>query len=233
MTKGLLLGALAGLVALNPSCGSGAQEQQTTPVCVGPPTDPRCVLSVDGQPFVLAAAPVTDGVSTATVRQSGERICMSGKLDPGPTNANWGAFLGLALTKSNFATIPAPFDATARGIKQVRLTIEQPPVTGVTVELSAVQRADCLDIPACLTTAPFQLEDGRGQAMVIENPGTITAPLASFVQPNWGDPSLSFDPSLISALHVDPIPLPGVVLDYDFCVRGVTFLDASGREVSP
>jgi hypothetical protein len=233
MTKGMLLGALIGLIALNPACGSGAQEEQTTPVCVGPPTDPRCVLTVDGQAFVRAAGPVTDGVSTATVRHSGESICMSGKLDPGPANANWGAFLALALEKSNFNAIPAPFDATARGIKQVRLTIENPPVTGFTIELSAVQRADCLEIPACLTTAPFQLEDGSGQAMVIENPGTITAPLASFVQPSWGDPSLSFDPSLISALHLDPIPLPGVVLDYDFCVRALTFLDASGREVSP
>jgi hypothetical protein len=167
------------------------------------------------------------------VRQFGDRIWMSGRLDPGPTNANWGAFLGLPLTRGNVSAILAPFDATARGIKQVRLTIENPPVTGLTIEFSAVQRADCLDIPACLTTAPFQLEDGSGQAMVIENPGTISAPLASFVQPNWGDASLSFDPSLISALHLDPILLPGVVLDYDFCVRGVTFLDASGREVSP
>jgi hypothetical protein len=233
MTRGMLLGALTGLVALNPACGSGAPELQTTPVCVGPPTDPNCVITVDGQPFVHAAAPVTDGVSTATVRHSGESICMSGKLDPGPTNANWGAFLGLALTESNFTSIPAPFDATARGITQVRLTIEHPPVTGLTIDFSAIRRADCFDIPACLTTAPFELQDRRGQAKVLEDPGTITEPLASFVQPNWGDPSLSFDPRLIATLRLEPIPLPGVVLDYDFCVRGVTFLDAGGREISP
>jgi len=232
MTKGMLLGALAGMMALNLGCGASGPAEQTTAVCVGPPTDP-CIIGVTGPSFVHAAAPITDGVSTAMVRYAAGRFCMSGKLDPGPTNANWGAFLGLPLTEWTPTAIPAPFDATARGITQVQLTIEQPPVAGLLVQLSAVQRADCLDIPACLTAAPFELADDNGDQVLVEEPGTITAPLASFIQPNWGDPSLVFDMRLISALRVVAPTLPGVVVDYDFCVRDIKFLDAGGREVSP
>jgi hypothetical protein len=228
----MLLGALAGLMALNQACGSSGPGEQTTPVCMGPPTE-SCILAVDGHPFVHAAGTITDGVSTGKVRHAGGRFCLSGRLDPGPTNANWGAFLALFLTHGDAQGIPAPFDAPAFGITQVQLTIEQPPVAGLVIQLSAVQRADCLAIPDCLTPAPFELADGNGDQMIVEEPGTITAPFTSFVQPSWGDASLAFDPSLVATMRVVPLTLPGVVLDYDFCVRDVRFLDGGGRVVAP
>lgn len=221
---------LAAISVLTLGCGSN-EAPKTTPICVGPPTtDPRCILAVSDGSFVRAAVPVTDGVSTAMITHTPGRFCMSGNLDPGPTNTNWGALLVLPLTK---APATAPFSAAARGITQVQFTIDPPPTAGVTVAFAAFQRADCLDIPGCLTGAPFVLTDGSGAETIVEEPKTVTASLASFVQPSWGDAALPFDPNLIDALQFGPQLLPGVVLPYDFCVRDVRFFDAAGREVSP
>ena len=46
--------------------------------------------------------------------------------------------------------------------------------------------------------------------------------------------ALSSDtPITIANLQFGMQQLPGVVIDYDFCVQDVTFLDGDGREVSP
>jgi hypothetical protein len=226
----LLLGVLAGIVAIG-ACDAGRPAEQTTPSCVGPPTDPHCFLDVSDESFVRGAAPVTDGVSTAVVHHTPGKFCMSGQIDPGPTNENWGALLVLSLAEHTPTGVAAPFNALAHGITQVRMTIDPPPLAGLAVSFSALQRADCLDLPACFTAASFFVEDG-GAERIIEDPGTVTFPLTAFVQPSWGDKTLAFDPTLISGLELVAGVLPGPVLDYDFCVRDVNFLDAAGRVVS-
>lgn len=226
------LGALVGIVALHAACGGGEPQEQTTPVCMGLPTDP-CVLAVSEPGFVHSTAVVTDGVSTGTVRHTPGRFCMSGKLDPGPTNMNWGSLMVLALTERTATGIAAPFGAAARGIAQVKFTVDAAPVAGLAVEFSAVQRADCLTIPDCFTAASFVLMEDGSTMTIVEETGTVTASLSSFKQPSWGDPALAFDMDLISALHFVPQRLPGVVLDYDFCVENVKFLDAGGHEMAP
>ena len=225
------LGVVVGLVIL-PACGGKGQEEQTTPTCVGPPID-ACVLTVSEPGFVRAAGAVTDGVSTAVVRHTPERFCMSGKLDPGATNMNWGSLLVLGLAERAPMGIAAPFTAGARGIAKVQFTVDPAPIAGLTVSFSAVQRADCLTIPDCFTAASFFLMDSGTTETVITDSGIVTASLDSFRQPNWGDPTLAFDTNLISGLQLLPQMLPGVVLDYDFCVQDVKFLDAAGSEVSP
>jgi hypothetical protein len=232
-TKAFIIGssALIGIV-LQPGCGSGGAEEQATPVCSGQPSDP-CVLTVDDGSFVHATLPVTDGVSTAMVRYSPGRYCMSGKEDPGATNMNWGSLMVLSLADDASIGIAAPFTAAARGITQVQFTIDPAPLSGLTVAFSSLQRADCLTLPDCFTTAPFGLMQSGSTPTVIEDSGTVTASLTSFVQPNWGDPALSFDTDLIVGLQFLPEQLPGVVADYDFCVRDLKFLDAAGHEVSP
>jgi hypothetical protein len=231
MNKIIWLGAVVGLVIL-PACGGSGQEEQTTPTCVGLPTD-SCILTVSESGFVRGAGVVTDGVSTGMIRQTPGRFCMSGTLDPGASNMNWGSLLVLPLTERTPTGIAAPFTAGARGIAQVQFTIDPAPIVGLTVSFTAVQRADCLTIPDCFTSAAFFLMDSGTTETVIDASGIVTASLDSFRQPNWGDPALSFDTNLISSLQLLPQMLPGVVLDYDFCVQDVKFLDAAGSEVSP
>ena len=201
---------------------------------MGLPID-SCILTVSEPGFVRAAGVVTDGVSTGTVRHTPERFCMSGKLDPGDTNMNWGSLLVLPLTERTPTGIAAPFTAAARGIAQVQFTVDPAPISGLTVGFGTFQRADCLTVPDCLDAAAFFLMDsGSGTTeTVIDASGTVTASLDSFRQPNWGDPALSFDTNLIAHIELVPQMLPGVVLDYDFCVQDVKFLDAAGSEVSP
>lgn len=231
-TTRTFFGGLAAVTLLISSCGSGEQQEDTTPVCVGTPTDP-CLLTVSEPGFVRATVPVTDGVSTALVRHTPGRFCMSGKLDPGATDMNWGSVLVLALTERTLTGIPGPFDAAARGIAQVQFTVDPVPLAGVTVAFGAVQRADCLVLPDCFTATQFFLTEDGSTSTVIEDAGTVTASLDSFAQPSWGDPALPFDRSLIANFQFGMQQLPGLVQDYDFCVQDVKFLDATGAEVSP
>jgi len=231
MDKIICLGVLVGIVLL-PACGGNGPEEQTTPTCVGLPTD-SCILTISEPGFVRGAGVVTDGVSTGMVRHTPGRFCMSGKLDPGATNTNWGSLLILPLTERTPTGIAAPFTAGARGIAQVQFTVDPAPISGLAVGFSAVQRADCLTIPDCFTAADFILMDSGSTETVIDASGIVTASLDSFRQPNWGDPALSFDTNLIAGLEFPPQMLPGVAFDYDFCVQDVKFLDAAGGEVSP
>lgn len=225
------VGVLMG-IGLQPACGGGGPQEQSTPVCSGQPTK-ECGLKVDDGSFVQKTLPVTDGVSTGQVRYTPGRFCMSGKQDPGATNKNWGSLLVLLLAPDAPVGIAAPFTAAARGITQVQFTIDPAPLSGLTVAFSSIQRADCLIIPDCFTTAPFELTDDGSTPTVIEDSVTVTASLMSFVQPNWGNPALAFDSDLIAGLQFEPQQLPGVDADYDFCIRDLKFLDAAGREVSP
>jgi hypothetical protein len=207
-------------------------------VCVGQPTK-SCFLDVTEPGFVHLAAPVTDGVSTAMVRHMPPgRFCMSGRLDPGATNANWGAILILALsevtrTDGTPTGITAPFPAASRHIAQLQFTLDPVPPAGLGVQFAQVQMANCLDIPACVTTQPFVLMEDGSTPTVIQTAGTVTASLDSFHQPPWGDPALPFDKDLIAGVQFQPQVVPNVVLDYDFCVQDVTFLDSAGAAVSP
>ncbi|MFL5304491.1 MAG: hypothetical protein ACJ8F1_04730 [Polyangia bacterium] len=224
------LGVAVGL-GLQPACGGGGPQEQTTPVCSGLPSG-TCVLTVEDG-FVDAALVVTDGVSNGKVRYTPGRFCMSGKEDPGATNMNWGSLLILSLAPDAPVGIAAPFTAAARGITQVQFTVDPAPISGLRVELSSVQRADCLTLPDCFTTAPFVLTNDGSTPTVVEDAATVTASLTSFVQPNWGTPGLAFDKDLIVGLQFGPQQLPGVVADYDFCIRDLKFLNAAGQQVSP
>jgi hypothetical protein len=230
MDKIIWISAVVGLV-LQPACGADGPAEEVTPICSGLPTD-SCVLTVDDGSFVRAALVVTDGVSTGRIRHSPGRFCMSGKQDPGATNMNWGSLLILPLSDVGTGIV-APFTAAAHGVSQVQFEIDPAPIAGLTVALSSIQRADCLVLPDCFTMAPFVLMDDGVMPTVVEDPGTVTASLTSFAQPDWGDPALAFDTDLIVGLQFGPVQLPGVVTDYDFCVQGVKFLDAAGHEVSP
>ena len=107
------------------------------------------------------------------------------------------------------------------------------PAAGISVALPASKEASCAAIPDCLTAAAFVLmEDGTTQT-IIENPGPVTASLDAFHQPSWGDASLALDKNLIVGIQFEPMTLPGVTYDYDFCVQDLTFLDSGGQRVAP
>jgi hypothetical protein len=233
MVKTTLSATLVGVVFLA-ACGSSGPQEQSTPLCTGPASE-SCWLTVSEPGFVHAAVPATDGVSTGMVTYTPpSKFCMSGTLDPGPTNANWGALMALGLVEGDLTNgITAPFNAEARGIAQVQFTVDSPPLAGLSVAMMAIQRADCLTLPDCLTASPFVLADPSGTETVIDYPGTVTASLDSFQQPSWGDPSLTFDKTLIVGIQFGPLMLPGVVFDYDFCIQDLTFLDSGGQKVAP
>jgi molybdenum cofactor synthesis domain-containing protein len=183
MIKRELLGTLGALAALGLGCGSNEPQEQSTPTCVGPPT-PACILPVNDGSFVRAAVAATDGVSTEKVTDTPRRFCMSGDLAPGPSNSTtWGSVLVLPLTD---AAPASPFAASTLGITQVQFTIDPPPPAGLTVAFGQFQRADCLTVPDCLTTTDFFLGNSNGALTIIDDAGTTTASLTSFVQPSWG-----------------------------------------------
>jgi hypothetical protein len=235
MPKSTWSAALVGIV-LQAACGSSGPsgpQEQSTPLCSGPVSQ-SCWLTVSEPGFVHAAVPVTDGVSTAMVDHTPGKFCMSGHLDPGPTNANWGSTMVLSLVEGDLTNaITAPFSADALGIAQVRFTLDSVPLAGLSVAIPALQRADCLTIPDCLTAASFVLmQDGSTQTVILY-PGTVTASLDSFLQPSWGDQTLAFDKNLMVGVQFQPMMLAGVAFDYDFCVQDLTFLDSGGQEVAP
>ncbi len=150
---------------------------------------------------------------------------MSGKVDPGPSGAGWGAILILQLAQDNGGSIQlAPFDVTARGVTQVRFNLSNPPPTGVLPQLVELTSADCTNAQDCL--AQFSGPPAATTA------GPVTLALSDFATPDAQHPNLVSDPTITVALQFWVSPLPGMAFDYDFCIQGLQFLDAAGNEVS-
>lgn len=227
------LGHIAACASNRPDDGGGKE----TPICKGPPVE-ECVLPVDSVAFVLRAAPITDGVSTARVTNPVPgTVCMTGTLaDAGPTYTNWGAILGFPIAEANAdkTGILSPFNAEQLGITQVQFTIESPPVTGVGPAITQVAKLECKDdLASCLTAAPFYLKNEAGAQALITTTRTMTAPLGTAAQPTWGDPQLALDPTRLFGLQFGVGTLQGTSLDYDFCVHDLRFLGADGKEIVP
>jgi hypothetical protein len=229
MTKSISRISIAIALNLAGACGSMDHGQTTDPTCVSA-ADARCRITPTETSFVRWTGPVTDGiaggVSTAVVEYSRGRFCMSGTVDSGPGGSGWGAILLLGLGVADATgTMITPLDVSARGITQVRFTVEDPPLTGILPQMAELENAACTTVPDCLVTfdAPPSVID----------PGPVTMALTDFARPDDGHPNTTLDPTLISWIQLYVAPLPGMALPYDFCIREFAFLDASGREVTP
>jgi hypothetical protein len=209
------------------ACASSNSSQKTAPTCMKP-QDPGCRLAVDPPSVVRWVAPATDavagGVSTAVVERTSDKTCMSGKIDPGPSGAGWGAILIFQLAQDDGgSTQTAPFDLKARGVAQVRFTLSNPPPTGILPQLVELTSADCKTAPSCLAsfTGP----------PVLKTAGPVTLALGDLVNAPAGQASQVSDPTLTVALQFYVLPQSGTAFDYDFCIDGMQFLDAAGNEV--
>jgi hypothetical protein len=204
---------------------------------------------VEGVPFVHAAWPYTNanlfpgvppsGTTTATITtpQPG-KVCMSGRMDNGfatmtlsfvPTED----VVAIRFTNPAFAN---GLDATARGITQLRFTVDSPP-SGTQVQLRSVL-TNC-GASTC-TRGDFYLSDGDPPTpVVIAGAGTanqsttVTAPIAAFKKGPGPNPNWVLGPNNLTWLHVGPGDLAPMTGDYAFCVHDFALLDANGNEVQP
>ena len=233
MKNGSLGLVFLGSLGLVGACGSNNAADVTTAGCVTPAATGCKVFVDDSASFVRWAGPVTDaiggGTSSAVVKHTPGKFCMSGVADSGPTGAGWGVLLHLGLSdvaeSTGGAMVVAPFNAPALGIKELRLTLDNPPLAGVLPQATQMQSADCRTIPDCIRS--FSLTTG------IASPGLVTIPLADFTQADADHPRTTLDQTLITGLQFYVPPLPGMATPYDFCLRDVAFLDAAGREIRP
>lgn len=230
MTKESFSVACALALGLVGACGSSDNQQVTPAACVRP-SDPGCRIIVDEHSFVRWTGAATDGVSggasTAVVRHTPGRFCMSGTVDSGTDGSGWGAVLTIGLVAVDEATHMAitPFDASALGIAQVRFSVEDPPASGVVPQMTQIESADCRTIPDCVMSFDWTSS--------ITSPGTITVPLDDFNRYNADYPDAVLDHTLISGLHFYVPSVQGTALDYDFCVDRLALLDAAGQELTP
>jgi hypothetical protein len=228
-TKSKLLAPTALLLATCAlgACGStpAATPELITPTCSGAPPAPRCLVETDDPAsLVRAAVLVTDGTSTAKLRWTGSRFCLSGTADPGD-GSGWGALLGLPVVKFDPVAemIVGPFDARGRGADRVRFTLTNPPASGLVPQIIQLTSASCRTVPDCLT--------GFSRVEEVFDPGTVTVPLADYTQADT--PGATLDTGLIFGLQFYVPTLPSLQLPYDFCLDDLAFLDAAGREVRP
>jgi hypothetical protein len=183
-----------------------------------------------GMPFVLAAAPVTDGTSAARARNPVPgTVCLSGTAaQSGPASQNWGAVLSLPLSQPNAdgTGFESVFDAEQLGITGLRFRIQNPPSTGVTSQLLAIPRFPCETGEGCITSATsFVLQGPAGPVLATE---AVTARLDAYTDAT--DPSV---PNRLFALQFGVAAESSAALGFDFCVTDLAFLDAGGAEVRP
>lgn len=228
MRKNNLGVVVLGSLGLVGACGSSSAPA-TTPTRCTSPTDSGCTISVEDGSFVRWVGLVSDasagGTSSAVVKYTPGSYCMSGTADAGPNDMGWGAILVVNFTGTVGGTLVAPFDASALGVKQVRFTLEGPPLQGVIPQIVQLTSADCTQVPDCLTS--FSL------ATAVVNPGTVTLQLTDFTQPDGTHSNTSVDPTLITSLQFYVQTLPGMAVPYDFCIQDLAFLGADGNELKP
>jgi hypothetical protein len=209
------------------ACGSNNSDQKTAPTCISA-ADPSCRITVDSPSVVRWVAPITDavagGVSTAVVEHTADQTCMSGKVDPGPSSAGWGAILLFELAqRGDGTTVIAPFDVKAKGITQVRFNLSNPPPTGVQLQLVELTSADCTSAPDC------QAEFSGPPALTAA--GSMTVALADLIMADAQHPSQVSDPTITTGLQFVVSPQSSGAFDYNFCIQGLQFLDAAGNEI--
>jgi hypothetical protein len=229
MTKNNLGLVVLGSLGLVGACGSSSVPVTTPAGCVNP-TGAGCKIPVADESFVRWVGPVSDanagGTSSAVVTYTPGKLCMSGTVDSGASDTGWGAILIADLVDIDATgTLTAPFDAPALGITQVRFKVEGPPRQGVLPQVVQITSADCTQIPDCLTSF------SRGAA--VTDPGTVTAQLTDFTQPDGTHSNTSLDQTLMTSLQFYVPTLPGMAVPYDFCLQDLAFLGADGREIRP
>ena len=150
-------------------------------------------------------------------------LCLSGSIKPGGF-----AVLALEFPRKNAdgTKVLEPFDATARGITQVALTVDSPPAQGAALRANAITRIRC---PTNTGGAAPPLEcqyPPTFKFAEITAAGPVRAPFADFK--SLDDPSQTINPSLLDSvfLQVDSG-------EFDFCMRDFNFLDAAGNPVRP
>ncbi|HEX4334486.1 MAG TPA: hypothetical protein VH062_01160 [Polyangiaceae bacterium] len=194
-----------------------------------------CATELQAFPFVKFAAAGTDfclggpgstcyssvppdGASTRKMSQTSPgSLCLSGKVAAGGF-----ALLALVLAdkSDDGRKILHAFDAAARGITQVTLTIDSPPSQGATLLAHSVVKTSCPSGPQdCFFPPDFKFND-------ISQASTVTAPLNAFVSAD--DATMSLDAGAINDILVRVGPG-----DYDFCVHDFALLDAQGEPVTP
>jgi hypothetical protein len=151
---------------------------------------------------------------------------MSGTVDSGPSGTGWGAILIVGLADvDGTGLVVAPLDAAALGIAQIRFNVDRPPLSGVLPQLAQLHAADCRQLPDCVMSF--------SEATDVFDSGPITARLEDFSRSDGTYPNAALDPALLTMMQFYVGPLPGLPLDYDFCIRDLAFLDAGGREIRP
>ncbi len=169
-----------------------------------------------------------DGISTICVDELTEdRICLKGDAaDAGSDYEYWGAGLGIRLAPADEdGTVTAPFDAEGEGIHGVRLTIEGTDTLpfGVQAGITMVDEPDL----------PYQYNAfivNGGDSGNIQDDGVVEFSFDDLDLPFWTDlPSDAFlDPAKLHALRFQTRTQPASPYSYDFCISGLTWLDASG-----
>lgn len=206
--------------------------------CVATPAEqpPECVVDDGpGIPYVMGATRGGDGVSTAKVENpTPGTVCLQGTLaardELPPEEGSYGAALSLDFAGLDMSTyfVIDPFDAEARGIVGVELTVENPPPGGVLPHLWAVFDGNtCTDDCLLLEDfGPFVLEYSDGAPRLVTATETLRLRFEDFHGEN------EIDPSRLTGLALGGMSLGEFPLDYRTCVKDVSFFDADGVEVT-
>ena len=141
------------------------------------------------------------------------KLCLSGT-NPDPKGT--GLLLGFSELSSDLSMVLKRFNPDARGITQVRFTLDSPPPAGITVSADTLH-SDVCNGTDCITWG-FALPNHITVA------GTTTAALVDFVS----NPPQTFDTRALDAISFDVGPG-----DFDFCVHDFHFLNAAGVEILP
>jgi hypothetical protein len=122
--------------------------------------------------------------------------------------------------------VRAPLDAQALGVRSFEFELDQVPTEQMFVTAGIISQAECAEPGEC--AAAFTLLTRDRQDLVLLRPGTNRASLADFVSDEGDAP---FDTRRLAwfGLNLEATETP---LDYAYCVSGLRFLDATGRQVA-
>jgi hypothetical protein len=228
------MGGIGGTSSMAGTSGGGAGGAAMFPDCVSDvsqlpagPAGAMQLCSPSGFPFaqeVFVHSNVCNGMcpiaapAGTTIRleqpQTGT-LCLSGSTPADATALTLGYIVVAANTLTpTHQDVVSRFDASAKGITQVRFTIDALPPGGVSVGATSVHSNVC-DQNNCFS--------GGSLPSPITTPGTTTVAFTDFT---------SNPPSTLDARSLGTIEFnagPGAL---DFCVHDFQFLDAAGNVVS-
>lgn len=207
------------------------------------------VTCLDGTPFVYAAWPYTDasvfpgvsptGTTTATISTPKPgKICMSGRMENGFASMTLSFVPAQDVVSFLFAnpTFANGLDAPARGVSQIRLTVDSPPA-GTQIQLRSVLTNCGSDI--CIRGDFYWSAGAPPTPVVIDGAGvpnqvtTVTTRIADFRKGPGPNPDFVLGANNLVWLHVGPGDLAPMTGDYSFCVHDLAFLNENGGEVRP